>query len=460
LTNNGFGTDASNGALTVSSISTTAGFTEADDCPTPPATLAPAPANGSSCSITVTFAPTTGGPATGSLTVRDGSGVDHVVPLTANALGPGITLSPAALDFAGALVGQPSPAQTVAVTSTGGAPLSISSIGPPSSSDFVESDDCSRTAAIISCTITVTFNPTAIGPSQATLSIADNANGPHQIALTGTGLNGQWETFGGILSSGPGVSSWASNRLDVFVRGQDSALWHQSMSGTTWSGWQSMGGIITSDPAAVSWGANRIDVLARGQDNALWHQSFDGTTSTWSGWEYLGGILSSGPAVSSRGPGLLDVFVQGQDHQLWHQSFSNGVWSGWGPLGGIITTDPAAVSWDASRIDVFAQGQDRALWHKSFDASTSTWSGWDTQGGIITFSPAATSWGTGRIDIFAIGQDRQLWHKSFQTGAWAGWQPLGGILTASPGAVARAVGVIDVFGRGQDLALWHRIVSG
>ena len=461
LTNTGFGTDLTNGALTVSSISTTSGFTETDTCGTLPATLQPAPAIGSSCSITVTFAPTTGGPAAGSLTVRDGSGVNHVVPLTGNALGPGITLSASALDFAGTLVGQTSPSQAVTVTSTGGAPLTITGIGPPSLSDFMESDDCSRHTAITSCTITVTFNPTATGPHQATLGIADNANGsPQQIALTGTGLNGQWETFGGILSSGPGVSSWASNRVDVFVRGQDSALWHQSMSGTTWSGWQSLGGIITSNPAAVSWGPNRIDVLARGQDNALWYQSFDGTTSTWSGWHYLGGILASGPAVSSRGPGLLDVFVQGQDHQLWHQSFSNNVWSGWGPLGGIITTDPASVSWDASRIDVFAQGQDRALWHKWFDATTSTWSGWDTQGGIITFSPAATSWGTGRIDIFAIGQDRQLWHKSFHNGAWAGWQPLGGILTTSPGAVARAVGVIDVFGRGQDLALWHRIVSG
>ena len=38
-----------------------------------------------------------GSATAGSLTVRDGSGVNHVVPLTGNALGPGITLSASAL---------------------------------------------------------------------------------------------------------------------------------------------------------------------------------------------------------------------------------------------------------------------------------------------------------------------------------------------------------------------------
>lgn len=40
--------------------------------------------------------------------------------------------------------------------------------------------------------------------------------------------------------------------------------------------WKSLGGVLTSDPAAVSWGNNRIDVFARGIDNALWHTWWDG----------------------------------------------------------------------------------------------------------------------------------------------------------------------------------------
>ncbi|MFC0906929.1 carbohydrate-binding protein, partial [Clostridium sp. MT-14] len=34
----------------------------------------------------------------------------------------------------------------------------------------------------------------------------------------------RWEDLGGALTSAPAVSSWASNRLDTFVRGTDNAL--------------------------------------------------------------------------------------------------------------------------------------------------------------------------------------------------------------------------------------------
>lgn len=66
-----------------------------------------------------------------------------------------------------------------------------------------------------------------------------------------------WESLGGTLTSGPGVSSWAPGRLDTFVRGTDSALWHKWFDGG-WSGWESQGGIPTSEPAAVSWGNGRM----------------------------------------------------------------------------------------------------------------------------------------------------------------------------------------------------------
>src|SRR5882724_1644885 len=89
-----------------------------------------------------------------------------------------------------------------------------------------------------------------------------------------------WEDLGGTLTSGVGVSSWAANRLDVFVRGTDNALWHKWWGGSSWSGWESLGGTLKSAPGAVSWGNNRIDVFGRGTDNALWHKWWDG--SSWS----------------------------------------------------------------------------------------------------------------------------------------------------------------------------------
>ena len=91
------------------------------------------------------------------------------------------------------------------------------------------------------------------------------------------------------------------------------------------SAWESLGGTTTSAPAAVSWGPNRIDVFARGTDSALWHKWFAGS---WSDWESLGGILTSGPAVCSWASARLDVFVRGTDSALWHKWW-DGSWSDW-----------------------------------------------------------------------------------------------------------------------------------
>ena len=257
-----------------------------------------------------------------------------------------------------------------------------------------------------------------------------------------------WESLGGVLTSGPGVCSWASGRLDVFVRGTDNALWHKWYSGG-WSGWESLGGVITSDPAAVSWGPNRIDVFARGTDNALWHKWWNG--AAWSGWESLGGVLTSGPAVCSWASGRLDVFVRGTDNALWHKWYSGG-WSGWESLGGVLTSDPAAVSWSSGRIDVFVRGTDNALWHKWYSGG---WSGWESLGGVLTSSPGVSSWASGRLDVFVRGTDNAMWRKWY-SGGWSGWESLGGVLTSAPDAVSWGANRIDTFVRGTDNALWHK----
>ncbi|HEU4756261.1 MAG TPA: hypothetical protein VFS72_06335 [Agromyces sp.] len=256
-----------------------------------------------------------------------------------------------------------------------------------------------------------------------------------------------WESLGGVLTSGPAVSSWSNGRLDCFVRGTDSALWHKWFDGG-WSGWESLGGVLTSSPAAVSWGRGRIDVFVRGTDSALWHKWFDGG---WSGWESLGGVLTSEPAVCSWASGRLDVFVRGTDSALWHKWFDGG-WSGWESLGGVLTSGPGAVSWGRGRIDVFGAGTDSALWHKWFDGG---WSGWESLGGVLTSTPAVSSWAPGRLDVFVAGTDSSMWHKWFQNG-WSGWESLGGILTSAPAAVSWGANRIDTFVMGTDSAMWHK----
>ena len=139
----------------------------------------------------------------------------------------------------------------------------------------------------------------------------------------------------------------------------------------------------SSNPSAVSWGADRIDVFARGKDNALWHTWY---SKPWIGkWESLGGVLTSGPSACSWGSGRLDVFVKGTDNALYHKWYTNNAWSGWESLGGVLTSAPSAVSWGQGRIDVFVRGTDNALYHKWYQNG---WSNWESLGGVLTSAPA------------------------------------------------------------------------
>jgi len=176
-----------------------------------------------------------------------------------------------------------------------------------------------------------------------------------------------WEDLGGIITSGVGVSSWGSGRLDCFVKGQDNHMWHKWYSGS-WSGWEDLGGIIDGTPAAVSWGSGRIDCFARGMDNHMWHKSYSGS---WSGWEDLGGIITDGPAAAAWATNRSDTFAKGADNALWYKwrdatvvHNHAGVWSRWQSLGGIIDDQPGAVSWGPGRIDVFVRGMNNHMWHK------------------------------------------------------------------------------------------------
>lgn len=62
-----------------------------------------------------------------------------------------------------------------------------------------------------------------------------------------TTTSGSWSGFTPISStsvgSGPAVSSWRANRLDVFARGTDGAMKHSWYDGS-WHDWESLGGVL------------------------------------------------------------------------------------------------------------------------------------------------------------------------------------------------------------------------
>src|SRR6202795_5265583 len=105
---------------------------------------------------------------------------------------PSAVISPSGLSFSSENQGSTSPKQTVMLTNSGNAALSITAIstGGTNAGDFRQASTCgSSVTAGGNCLIDVTFTPTATGARSATLSIGDNATGsPQLVSLVGTGV--------------------------------------------------------------------------------------------------------------------------------------------------------------------------------------------------------------------------------------------------------------------------------
>jgi hypothetical protein len=101
--------------------------------------------------------------------------------------GPAVSLSAPSLTFLGWPQATSSSAQTITLTNSGNASLTISSITV--SGNFARSTNCGTTlGAGANCAVSVTFTPTTTGVRSGTLSIASNASGsPHDVSLGGTG---------------------------------------------------------------------------------------------------------------------------------------------------------------------------------------------------------------------------------------------------------------------------------
>ncbi|GJL50661.1 S8 family serine peptidase [Candidatus Nitrospira salsa] len=243
--------------------------------------------------------------------------------------------------------------------------------------------------------------------------------------------------------SGP-VVSWGANRLDAFVIGTNSALYHKWWNGSAWgpsvTGYESMGGTITSDPEVVAWGPNRLDVFVLGTNSALYHKWWNG--SAWepsvTGYEYMGGTIIGQPKVASWGPNRLDVFVLGTNSALYHKWWNGSAWgpsvTGYEYMGGTIASNPEVVAWGPNRLDVFVIGTNSRLYHKWWNGSA--WgpsvTGWEDLGGTIIGQPRVVSWGPNRLDVFALGTNSRLYHKWWNGSAWGpsvtGWNDLGGTI--------------------------------
>jgi len=169
------------GPLTITSIAISGDFSQTNNCGS-------AVAVATSCTLSVSFTPQATGTRTGTLVVtdNDASGSQMVsLSGTGASTAPAVTVSPASLNFPAQLVNSKSAAQTVTVSNGGSVAVTISGIA--TSGDFTQTHTClSSIAAGKSCTIKVTFAPTATGTRTGTLTFT-LPTGTQTVALTGTG---------------------------------------------------------------------------------------------------------------------------------------------------------------------------------------------------------------------------------------------------------------------------------
>ncbi|HEY6272419.1 MAG TPA: choice-of-anchor D domain-containing protein [Terriglobales bacterium] len=172
-----------NGSLAITNISATGDFSQTNTCGS-------SVAAGASCSIAVTFTPTTTGTRTGTVSITDNApGSPQTVALTG--IGTVVKLSTTNINFGDQAVGTTSLPVVVRLGNTGTTALAISLIKLQGADpkDFAETNTCgSSVAAGKTCTITVTFTPTTQGSRTASLGVSDSGGGsPQRVSLSGNG---------------------------------------------------------------------------------------------------------------------------------------------------------------------------------------------------------------------------------------------------------------------------------
>jgi hypothetical protein len=160
------------------------------------------------CVIAVHFAPTVVGNATGTLTVTDGT-LSGSATLHGTGMAPSVlTVSPGQLNFGNVVVGY-SETTVTPPTTDAGAPsyqiLTVTLVSTATTSsgtitevlsganaaDFAVSaanTNCTTLQPAQSCTVSVTFTPSAAGLRQAVLTVNGSNGGTYQVQLQGTGL--------------------------------------------------------------------------------------------------------------------------------------------------------------------------------------------------------------------------------------------------------------------------------
>ena len=164
------------------------------------------------------------------------------------ALAQRASLSNTSRSFGNLAVGSTSAARSVTLSNGASVALSVSSIAV--TGDFAQSNTCgSSVAARGSCTLSMTFTPTAAGSRTGTVTITDNANNsPQKITLTGTGV--------AAAAMAPASRSYASTTVGSTTASRSFTLTNNQSSPLAVSSIAASGDFIQSNNCGSQLSAN------------------------------------------------------------------------------------------------------------------------------------------------------------------------------------------------------------
>jgi hypothetical protein len=158
------------------------------------------------------------------------SGVPLLLPLSTDATlkfslvqdgTPATAFSAGTLSFAPQLVGTTSASQKIIVTNSGTANLNVSNVSAPAG--FSKTEDCSSAPVDpgATCTVTVSFTPTASGSATGNIAFTDNAAGfPNTVTVSGEGtafsLSAGASSTGTLTSSAPATYTLTASGTSGF----------------------------------------------------------------------------------------------------------------------------------------------------------------------------------------------------------------------------------------------------
>ncbi len=256
------------GTLTISSIQVSAPFSQTNNCGS-------SLASNQQCTINVSFSPAAKQFYSSTLTVTDSAANSpQTVALSGNGVIP-VTITPSAINFPNQAINSTSTATPLTLSNNTSAALSIASIA--TSGAFAQTNNCGASlAAGTSCTVNVTFSPSAIQYYSSSVTFTDGgASSPQSIPVNGSGVVTVAYTPKSISFPNQGIMSTSTVYPVTITNNQATAVSISSIQiaapfaqtnncGTSIPGGQSCTINVTFTPSAVQYYSSTLTVTGPG----------------------------------------------------------------------------------------------------------------------------------------------------------------------------------------------------